>query len=100
MQPPFNGPHCPHCHAPAERLDGSSGEHSSYCPTWNHPAPGTSMWYERKIKELEKKLETYQLVESYIKDLIEMWPTVTFRTIYKVTNKISELKEALALTNK
>lgn len=46
------------------------------------------------MKDLSKE-ETLQLVLMYATDLINMWPTVTIRTLYKVTEKISGLKQAV-----
>lgn len=51
-----------------------------------------------QVVELNRKLEAHKLVESYVQDLIDMWPTVTLRTLYKVTQKVADLKEALNLT--
>ena len=68
--------------------------------TVNTNFPSWEELYEAKAEKyraLEKKLEAYQLVGSYVQDLIDMWPTVSIRTIYKVTQKVADLKEALTL---
>lgn len=53
-------------------------------------------WQLRAL-EAEAKLEKYQLLESYVQDLIAMWPHTTMRTLFKVTQKVADLKEALSL---
>lgn len=53
-------------------------------------------WKERALKA-EAKLEAYQLVASYAKDVIDFWPSLTFRTIRIMIPKMDALKEALNL---
>lgn len=65
----------------------------------DEPAPGTTMWYERKIRELEQQLELQKFVTSYALDLIQMWPSTTLRTLYKITAKIEDLKQAIQLSD-
>jgi hypothetical protein len=65
-----------------------------------HPILEARLKWQRRALEAESKLEAYQLVGSYVQDLIDMWPTITMRTLYKVTAKIADLKEALELAKK
>lgn len=50
-----------------------------------------------QIVDLNRKLENHKLVASYVQDLIDMWPKVTMRTLWTVTKKVADLKEALDL---
>lgn len=50
-----------------------------------------------QIVELNRKLEAYKLMGLYVQDLIDMWPNTSMRTLYKVTQKVADLKEALSL---
>lgn len=61
------------------------------------PAFGTPMWYERKIRELESRNETLELVVSCAKDVLEFWPQLTFRTIRVMIPKMDSLKQALEM---
>ncbi len=51
-----------------------------------------------QVVELNRKLEAYKLMGLYVQDLIDMWPHTSMRTLYKVTQKVADLKEALSLT--
>ena len=62
------------------------------------PTKLTEEQLKAQVVELNRKLEAYKLLGSYVQDLIDMWPTVTFRTIVRVTQKVADLKEALSLT--
>ncbi len=50
-----------------------------------------------QVVELNRKLEAYKLLGLYVQDLIDMWPNTSMRTLYKVTQKVADLKEALNL---
>jgi hypothetical protein len=52
---------------------------------------------EEKYRALEKKLEAYQLVASFAKDVVEYWPSMSFKTIRFMIPKMDALKEALDL---
>lgn len=41
--------------------------------------------------------EAIQLVLSYAQDIVEAWPTMTLRTLWKMTTKVEALKQALEL---
>lgn len=45
--------------------------------------------------EQKRKEEALHLVISYATDIVDMWPTVTLRTLYKVTDKVATLKQAI-----
>jgi hypothetical protein len=62
------------------------------------PVKLTEEQLKAQIVELNRKLEGYKLLGSYVQDLIDMWPTTSMRTLYKVTQKVADLKEALSLT--
>ena len=67
---------------------------------YNQPAPGTPMWYERRIRELEAKNEALELAASYAKDVVDFWPLMTMRTIRIMIPKMENLKGALELAKK
>lgn len=50
---------------------------------------------DKKMNELLEKLEASELALMYAEDIVNMWPQTTMRTLYKVTNKVAALKEAL-----
>lgn len=60
------------------------------------PEDSKAMWKERALKA-EKKLEALELVASYAKDVVNYWPSMTFRTIRIMIPKMDALKEALDL---
>jgi len=62
------------------------------------PVKLTEEQLKAQIVELNRKLENYKLLGLYVQDLIDMWPKVTMRTLWTVTNKVADLKEALGLT--
>jgi hypothetical protein len=55
-----------------------------------------AMWKNRAIKA-ERKLEALELVASYAKDVIDFWPSMSFKTIRFMIPKMDALKEALSL---
>lgn len=61
------------------------------------PKKLTEEQLKAQIVELNRKLEAYKLLGLYVQDLIDMWPSTTMRTLYKVTQKVADLKEALSL---
>lgn len=61
------------------------------------PKKMTEEQLKAQIVELNRKLEAYQLVASYAKDVVSYWPSMTFRTIRIMIPKMDALKEALAL---
>lgn len=62
------------------------------------PSPEVSkaMWMERALKA-EKKLEALELVASYAKDVVDYWPSMSFKTIRIMIPKMNVLSEALSL---
>jgi pantothenate kinase-related protein Tda10 len=61
------------------------------------PQKMTEDQLKAQIVEMNRKLEAYKFLVSYVQDLIAMWPTTTMRTLFKVTKKVADLKEALEL---
>jgi len=61
------------------------------------PRQMTEEQLKAKIVELNSKLEAYQLVASYAKDVVDYWPNMTFRTVRIMIPKMDALKEALTL---
>lgn len=57
-------------------------------------------YWKMRVTQAENRLENYKLLSLYVKDLIEMWPTVTLRTLSNVTAKIAILKDAVNLAEK
>lgn len=51
-------------------------------------------WKARALKA-EAKLEAMDLVVICCRDIIAMWPSVTFRTIGRVTKALDTLAQAL-----
>jgi hypothetical protein len=43
----------------------------------------------------EKKIENLEYVIAYAKDIVDLWPTITMRTLWKITDKVASLKDAL-----
>lgn len=62
------------------------------------PKKMTEEQLKAQIVELNRKLENYKLIASYAQDVIDFWPSMTFRTIRVMIPKIEALKEALGLT--
>lgn len=58
-----------------------------------------SVNYKLHTKPIEivqdKKNEAKELVIMYAKDIVELWPNITIRTLWKMTDKVNSLKEAL-----
>lgn len=61
------------------------------------PRKMTEEQLKAQIVELNRKLEAYQLIASYAKDVIDFWPSMTMRTIRVMIPKMDNLKEALGL---
>lgn len=61
------------------------------------PKKMTEEQLKAQIVELNRKLEAYQLVASYAKDVVDFWPSMTMRTIRVMIPKMDNLKEALTL---
>ena len=61
------------------------------------PKKMTEEQLKAQIVELNRQLESYKLVASYAKDVIDYWPSMTFRTIRIMIPKMDALKEALSL---
>ena len=59
------------------------------------PKKLTEEQLKAQIVDLNRKLEGYKFLELYVQDLIAMWPKVTLRTLWTVTKKVADLKEAL-----
>lgn len=54
-------------------------------------------YWKARAEKAEAKLELYQFVVSYAQDVIDYWPSLTFRTIRIMIPKMDALKEALNL---
>ncbi len=61
------------------------------------PKKLTEEQLKAQIVELNRKLENYKIIASYAQDVIDFWPTMTFRTIRFMIPKMDALKEALGL---
>lgn len=61
------------------------------------PKKMTEEQLKAQIVELNRRLEAYQLVASYAKDVVDYWPSMTFRTVRIMIPKMDALKEALSL---
>lgn len=61
------------------------------------PKKMTEEQLKAQIVELNRKLEAYQLIASYAKDVVDFWPSMTMRTIRVMIPKMDNLKEALTL---
>lgn len=48
-----------------------------------------------KIVELNAKLESYEFLKSYAQDAVNMFPTITLRTMWKLVKAMADIKEAL-----
>lgn len=61
------------------------------------PRKMTEEQLKAQIVELNRKLEAYQLVASYAKDVVDFWPSMSMRMIRTMIPKMAALKEALDL---
>lgn len=61
------------------------------------PKKLTEEQLKAQIVELNRKLENYKLIASYAQDVVDFWPSMTFRTIRLMIPKMDALKEALGL---
>ena len=61
------------------------------------PKKLTEEQLKAQIVELNRKLENYKLIASYAQDVIDFWPSMTFRTIRFMIPKMDALKESLGL---
>ncbi len=61
------------------------------------PKKMTEEQLKAQIVDLNRKLENYKLLASIAQDVIDFWPTMTFRTIRIMIPKMEALKEALGL---
>ena len=52
-------------------------------------------YWKARAQQAEKRSEAVEFVLMYAQDIVEMWPTVTLRTLWKVTDKVASLKSAL-----
>jgi hypothetical protein len=55
---------------------------------------------DKRQREEDQRKMGLELLATYAQELIDMWPTITMRTLWKVTNKIADLKEALSLVRR
>jgi len=62
-------------------------------PSWKELYEAKS----EKLRALEKRVEALELVASYAKDVIDFWPSMSFKTIRFMIPKMDALKEALGL---
>jgi len=51
--------------------------------------------FEQRAINAEKRLESVELLLLFVKDIVDLWPTITVRTLWKMTDKVSSLKECL-----
>lgn len=51
--------------------------------------------FEQRAIKAEKRLESMELLVLYANDIVDLWPTITMRTLWKITDKVSSLKECL-----
>lgn len=60
---------------------------------------GTSVdpiaYWKARAERAEKRLESMEYVIAYANDIIESWPNITIRTLWKMTEKVATLKNAL-----
>lgn len=54
------------------------------------------MKMEQRAIKAETKLESFELLQLYVSDMIEAWPKVTMRTLWTITDKIATLKQIVA----
>ena len=53
-----------------------------------------------EIIKLKNRNTQLELIASYAKDVIDFWPSMTFRNIRLMIPKMDSLKEALGLVSK
>lgn len=52
-------------------------------------------YWRARCERAEKRLEAMEYVIAYANDIVETWPTITMRTLWKMTEKVATIKEAL-----
>lgn len=52
-------------------------------------------YWKARSERAEKKLESYEYLVAYANDIIETWPTITMRTLWRMTEKVATLKQTL-----
>lgn len=52
-------------------------------------------YWKARSERAEKRLEAMEYVIAYANDIVETWPTITMRTLWKMTEKVATIKEAL-----
>lgn len=52
-------------------------------------------YWKARAERAEKRLEAMEYVIAYANDIVETWPTITMRTLWKMTEKVATIKEAL-----
>lgn len=65
-------------------------------PEINKSKESTLDYWKTRAEKAESELEGYKLMSLYVKELVDMWPSVTLRTLYKVTEKINTLSQTLS----
>jgi hypothetical protein len=50
---------------------------------------------EARAIKAETKLASYEYLVAYANDIIETWPSITMRTLWRMTEKVATLKQAL-----
>ncbi|MGE4234649.1 MAG: hypothetical protein AB7F43_15170 [Bacteriovoracia bacterium] len=58
------------------------------------PVSPIEYWKARALKA-EQRSEATELALMYAQDIVDIWPTVTLRTLWKVTDKVASLKATL-----
>ena len=59
------------------------------------PGIDPTAYWKARAERAEKKLESLEYVIAYANDIVETWPTITMRTLWKMTEKVATIKEAL-----
>lgn len=52
-------------------------------------------YWKARSERAEKRLEAMEYVIAYANDIVETWPSITMRTLWKMTEKVATIKEAL-----
>jgi hypothetical protein len=55
---------------------------------------------EHELEAFKKREESLELALIYAQDIVDGWPTLTFRTIGGMTKKVDTLKQALDAVKK
>jgi len=52
---------------------------------------------QARLTKAEQRMEAMEYIVAFANDIVALWPTITLRTMFKMTDKVASLKQALTL---